>query len=349
VFIGLALFERNIMLNLIIPQKIMEGETIGICTPSLPAYSISNEVFENGLKNIEKAGFVVKLGELTHRRSSEGYRSGAPKERAQELMDLFIDPSVKAILTTIGGMNSNSLIPYLDFELIKRNPKIFCGYSDITSLHLSIMKYSHLATYYGPGLMPHWSEYPDAISDSIQSFYEAIEAKERILKPFYKWSNHSRDWQTDTWKTIPREWKENEGWKVLNPGKANAPIVLCNLNTLMSAAGTDYFPEVEGMILLIEEMDAPISKEERSLRQLQLMGVFDKIDGLIMGKPEKLKLEGAPFGLDELLMEIIGPRNYPIISGFDCSHTIAMHTIRQQSLVSFEAIGDYLDQIKIYG
>lgn len=140
------------MLNLTIPQSIKQGETIGICTPSMPAYSISNEVFENGLKNIEKAGFKVKLGNLTEKRASEGYRSGSPKERAKELMALFIDPSVKAIITTIGGMTSNSLIPFLDFEVIKRNPKIFCGYSDITSLHLSLMKYSNLATYYGPGL-----------------------------------------------------------------------------------------------------------------------------------------------------------------------------------------------------
>lgn len=334
--------------NLTIPPTIKKGETIGICTPSMPAYSISNEVFENGLKNIEKADFKVRLGSLTKNRASEGYRSAGPEERAKELMDLFIDPSVKAILATIGGMNSNSLIPYLDFEVIKRNPKIFCGYSDITSLHLSIMKYSNLATYYGPGLMPHWSEYPDAVNDSTQSFLEALEPKERILKPFSKWSNHSRDWQTDAWKTLPRQWNHNTGWKILNPGKVTAPVLLCNLNTLISAAGTDYFPDVQGKVLLIEEMDAPLSKEERSLRQLQLMGVFDKIDGLIMGKPENLKLEGAPFGLDELLMEIVGLRKYPIISGFDCSHTIPMHTIRQQSLISFEANGDYMDQIKVH-
>jgi muramoyltetrapeptide carboxypeptidase len=306
-------------------------------------------VFENGLKNIEKAGFKVKLGSLTQNRATEGYRSAGPKERAKELMELFIDPSVKAILTTIGGMNSNSLIPYLDFEVIKRNPKIFCGYSDITSLHLSLMKYSNLATYYGPGLMPHWSEYPDAINDSVQSFLEALEAKDRILKPFHKWSNHSRDWLTDAWKTLPRQWNNNTGWKILNPGKVSAPILLCNLNTLMSAAGTDYFPDVQGKVLLIEEMDAPLSKEERSLRQLQLMSVFDKIDGLIMGKPENLKLEGAPFGLDDLLMEIVGERKYPIISGFDCSHTIPMHTIRQHALISFEANGGYLDEIKVHG
>jgi muramoyltetrapeptide carboxypeptidase len=336
------------MLKLTIPQSIKLGEAVGICTPSMPAYSISNEVFENGLKNVEKAGFKVKLGNLTKKRASEGYRSAGPTERAKELMDLFIDPSVKAILTTIGGMNSNSLIPYLDFEVIKRNPKIFCGYSDITSLHLSLMKYSNLATYYGPGLMPHWSEYPDAINESVQSFLEALEAKDRILKPFHKWSNHSRDWQTDAWKVLPRQWNLNTGWKILNPGKVSAPILLCNLNTLMSAAGTDYFPDVKGKVLLIEEMDAPLSKEERSLRQLQLMGVFDKIDGLIMGKPENLKLEGAPFGLDDLLMEIVGQRKYPIISGFDCSHTIPMHTIRQHSLISFEANGASLDQIKVH-
>ena len=112
-------------LNLTIPPRIKQGETVGICTPSIPAYSISNEVFENGLNNVEKAGFKVKLGNLTENRASQGYRSAGPKERAKELMDLFVDPSVKAMLTTIGGMNSNSLIPYLEFEVIKKKSQDF--------------------------------------------------------------------------------------------------------------------------------------------------------------------------------------------------------------------------------
>jgi muramoyltetrapeptide carboxypeptidase LdcA involved in peptidoglycan recycling len=156
-------------------------------------------------------------------------------------MELFCDPEVDGIITTIGGMNSNSIIPYLDFDKIKNNPKVFCGYSDITSLHLASMNSST-----------------------------------REIRAYRKWSNHFRDWKSDAWKKEAREWQENDGWKVLNKGEVEAEIVVCNLNTLMSSAGTPYFPDLESRVLLIEEMYAPMSREERSLMQLRLMGVFEK-------------------------------------------------------------------------
>lgn len=335
------------MKKLLIPPALASGDVIGICTPSTPAYTENPEIFEIGIANLSKHGFNVKLGKLTSAKKSQGYRSGTPQERAQELMELFCDPSVKAILCTIGGMNSNSLIPYLDFDLIKKNPKIFCGYSDITSLHLAIGYYSNLATYYGPGVIPHWGDYPDGIKASIASFMEATSNKKRVIKPFSKWSNHFRDWKNGDWKTVAREWQSNEGWKVLSPGECEAPIIAANLNTLVSAAGTAYFPDLTGKVLLLEEMYAPLSREERSLRQLQLMGVFDCIAGLIIGKPENLILEGAPFGLDDLILEIVGKRSYPIISGFDCSHTIPMHTIRQGACVEIKATSPLLSEMAI--
>lgn len=333
--------------SLVVPKSIKAGDNIGICTPSIPGYALSNEVFENGLRNLEKEGFKYKLGLVTKNRSTQGYRSASPQDRAEELMELFCDPEVDGIITTIGGMNSNSLIPYIDFEKIKHNPKVFCGYSDITSLHLALMKYANLATFYGPGLMPHWCEYPDAVEESVGSFLASMNSSTREIRPFSKWSNHFRDWKSDAWKKEAREWQENAGWKVLNQGEVEAEIVVSNLNTLMSSAGTPYFPDLEGRVLLIEEMYAPMSRQERSLMQLRLMGVFDKISGLIFGKPEQLVLEEAPFGFEELILEVVGERGYPIISNFDCSHTIPMHTIRQHSIISFKADKDFLEYIEV--
>lgn len=330
-------------MNIIKPNKLNKGDTMGIFTPSSPAYKANEELFICGINNLKKIGFKVKLGFLTEQRTSQGYRSGSAEDRAKEFMDLIKDDEVKALISTIGGMNSNSMIPFLDFDLIREKRKIICGYSDVTSLHLSILKYSGLKTLYGPAVMTWFGEYPNGIEESIKSFLTATmdsEIKERKLVPFKRWSNHFRDWSNGDWKNVPREWNENDGWKVLNPGVVEDEIVVANLNTLISSAGTDYFPDVEGKILLIEEMAAPWSKEERSFRQLQLIGVFDKISGLIMGKAEMPNDEGAPFGLDELLMEIVGQRSYPIISEFDCSHTIPMHTIGERCLVALEAKDD---------
>ena len=328
-----------------IPPRLKPGDTIGICTPSFPGYTISEEVFAVGIKNIEAHGYVVKQGFVTAKRMQQGYRSASPQERARELMELFLDTEVKGIITTIGGMNSSSIVQFLDFEMIKGNPKVFCGYSDITSLHLALMNFAGLATYYGPGVMGHWSDWPSGISESLKSFFDALKNERRILKPFSRWSNHSRDWKTDDWKILPREWKENYGWKILNQGYAKAPVVVCNLNTLSGVCGTDLFPNLDGKILVLEEMSAPLSKEERSLVQLKMMGVFDKILGLLIGKPEFYNQEDADFGLNELILEVVGTRNYPIISDFDCSHTIPMHTIRQGSLMEINAQGGYLSEI----
>ena len=322
------------------PLGLKFGDSIGIFTPSTPAYIFSEEKFQLGIKVIEELGFKVKLGFLTEKRHSEGYRSGSGKDRADEFMSLYKDPKIKCLISTIGGMNSNSMIPYLDFEYIKNNPKIICGYSDVTSLHLSILHYSGLRTFYGPALMSWFSEWPFGETETMTSFLNAVSTETsypRLLEPFPMWSNHMREWGDESWKLVQRKWTDNEGWRVLNPGQVKGEIIICNLNTLVSAAGTEYFPNLENRILLIEEMAAPFSRVERNLTQLKLMGIFDKISGLIIGKPEMPNSENAPFSLDELTMEIIGDKSFPIVSQFDISHTCPMHTLSQLTNISLKA------------
>jgi muramoyltetrapeptide carboxypeptidase LdcA involved in peptidoglycan recycling len=191
--------------------------------------------------------------------------------------------------------------------------------------------------------MTWFGEYPNGIKESVESFFDATmksHLKERTLEPFPYWSNHIRNWSNGDWKNLKRKWNKSTPWKVLNNGFAIGEIIVANLNTLLSAAGTDYFPDLEDKILLVEDMDAAWSEQERSFRQLQLMGVFEKISGLIIGKPESPKNEGAAFGLNELILEITGKRNYPIVSEFDCSHCVPMHTIAEHSKVSLMANED---------
>jgi muramoyltetrapeptide carboxypeptidase LdcA involved in peptidoglycan recycling len=158
----------------------------------------------------------------------------------------------------------------------------------------------------------------------------------KIAQPA-KWSNHARNWLNGDWKNLPREWQVNDGWRTLSPGAVTAPILAANFNTLMSAAGTSYWPDFKGRLLLIEDMEATMSRTERHLRQLSMSGAFDQIAGLIVGKPEVFKLEGAPFSYDELIMEVVGPRPYPIVTNFDCSHCVPMITVPQLTPVTLEA------------
>jgi len=328
-------------MDLLVPKALAPGSRIGIFTPSSPAYRDNEELFRNGIRNLERLGFRVKLGSVTERRGSEGYRSATPEARAREFMDLIEDENVDGLIATIGGTNSNSLVPFLDFEAIRKNPKVVCGYSDVTSLHLAILHYSGLRTFYGPAAMTWFGDWPDGIPESDESFLDAVRRHfrgTRTLRPFPRWSNHRRPWATGEWKSVPREWRENAGWKVLQPGNAEAPIVLANLSTLISAAGTPYFPDLRGKILLVESMSAAFSTEERNLRQLQLMGVFDEIAGLLVGKPEWPDAQGAPFSHNDLILEIVGrKRKYPVVTEFDCAHTVPMLTIAQMTPMKIAA------------
>jgi len=327
-------------MNVIKPQALSQGDTIGVITPSTPANVLFREKHLHGIKVLEEMGFVVKEGSLTAKATSQGYRTGSPKERAEEFMELIRDDTVKCIITTIGGMNSSSMIPYLDFQAIRNNPKIFCGFSDITSLHLSILHYAGLSTFYGPAVMASFGEYPTVVEGTKESFLSSISIETkypRVLSPFPRWSDHFRDAKTDTWRTEKRVYQKNDGWRILSEGKVTSNIIVANLSTLLTAAGTPYFPDLRGNVLLIETMHASFASEERALRQLQLMGVFDIIKGLIIGKPEVLDTQAAPFTHDDLVMEVVGKRNYPIISNFDCSHTVPMHTIAQMSKVELLA------------
>jgi len=327
---------------LLSPFALKPGDTIGIFTPSTPAYADNPELFLNAIRVLERLGFRVKLGALTARRASQGYRAGTPEERAAEFMALIEDPEVRGLMSTLGGMNSNSLTPFLDFQKIRAARKVICGFSDVTSLHLAILKHARLRTFYGPALMAGMGEWPDGMPETIESFLAVTQshrAGTRGIAPFSRWSNHFRNWANGDWKNVPREWHSNPGWRVLVEGEATGPLVALNLNTLVASAGTPEWPEFSGRLLLIEEMFCPMSRFERSLRQLERIGVFDQIAGLLVGKPEKPDAEGAPFDRDALLLEVLGPRvgRYPIVTEVDVSHTVPMHTVPQEVAATLRA------------
>ncbi|MEY3902819.1 MAG: hypothetical protein RL189_2125, partial [Pseudomonadota bacterium] len=124
--------------SLLVPRRLRKGDTIGIFTPSVPAYQHNLGLFENGIRNLQKMGFSVKLGTLTAAHAAQGYRSGSGQERAAEFMSLIEDTSIRGLISTIGGYNSSSMLPFLDFEKIAKSQKVICGYSDVTSLHMAI-------------------------------------------------------------------------------------------------------------------------------------------------------------------------------------------------------------------
>ena len=335
------------MRSLTRPAALRPGDTIGICTPSFPAHVAFRAKYLHGVDELKRLGFRVIEGSLTARATAQGARSGTPQERAAEINELFANREVRAIITTIGGSNSSSLVPYLDFAAVRANPKIFCGYSDITSLHLAFMRHAGLSTFYGPAVMPSFGEWPELPHEMVESFLDAtmrhVSGSRELVAPS-RWSRHMRDARTEAWRTEPRTWEPHAGWRTVTRGAAEGPTLALNLNTLRSNTGTPEMPDFDGAILFIEDMSSSPTQAERSFRHLAALGVFSKIAGLVWGRVEHWSDEGCPISVEDLLLEAIRGElgrdpAFPIATDFDCCHTTPMLTLAQGVRVRLDTQG----------
>ncbi|MGD6968250.1 S66 family peptidase [Rossellomorea vietnamensis] len=305
------------------PGRLKEGDTIGIITPSSPAPVLFTERYQRGLTQLKNMGFNVLEGKCS--KTSQGYRSAPIKERAEEINEFIRDEKVKAIISTIGGTNSNSLLPYLDYQTLKAQPKIIMGYSDVTALLLGIYARTGMTTFYGPAIVPSFGEFPEMLPKGREYFEQAVINPEPLpytLDIPAEWTEEMLDWRTQT-----REKKmiSNIGWKSLREGKARGKLIGGNLNTLSGIIASDYFPELTGAILFIEDSFKDMAVQERSLSMLKLAGVFDVIEGLIVGKHEHFDDSKAPFTFEDLLLEVLDGREIPILTNVDIGHTFPSH------------------------
>jgi len=327
------------MRPLVRPPALRPGDTIAVCTPSAPGHTRFRAKYLHGVEVLRRLGFRVVEGPLTARATDQGHRAGTPRERADELNALFADRNVRAIITTIGGYTSQSAVPYLDFDVIRARPKVFCGYSDITSLHLALMHHAGLSTFYGPAVMPSFGEWPDVLPETRDSFLDAVMRHtegSRSLRPPKAWSDHFRDATTDAWKTQPRRMTPNEGWRVVRPGTVEGPALICNVSTLLSNAGTEVFPDAAGAVLFLEDMASSPPVAERRFRHLKSLGVFDVARAVVWGKVEDRSGESG-LTVEDVLLEVLDDVALPVVTGFDCCHTVPMLTLAQGTPVRLTA------------
>lgn len=184
--------------------------TIGIFSPSSPATVSASKRFERAKAFLEEKNFHIVEGSLTGK--SDYYRSGSPQKRAEELNELLRNPSVDIIMSTIGGTNSNSMLPYIDYEAFQRNPKIIIGYSDASAILLALYAKTGISTFYGPALVPSFGEFEPLVNDTYKFFEEYFLQPQtlpyEIQKPPY-WSDEPVNWleKTVEKKVIKNEWK----------------------------------------------------------------------------------------------------------------------------------------------
>ena len=317
----------------ILPPPLKPGDTIAFYTPSSPATHYAPTRFERAKSFLASKGYNLKAGTLTG--ESDSYRSGSIQARADELNDLIHDESVRCIMSTIGGMNSNALLPYIDYEALKKDPKIIIGYSDVTALLFGIYNKTGLQTYYGPALVASFGEIGYFLEQTYQYFEDVIVKQKfpySIKNPQY-WTDEYLDWEKQTQEKP----KTPNKLITINSGIATGRLIAGNLNTFEGIFGTDYMPEIkQGDILLIEDSFKDPATIERSFAHLKLAGVFDRLGGLVLGKHEKFDDKGSGRKPYEIMMEVISETCLPILAEYDCSHNHPMITLPIGSNVTLD-------------
>lgn len=297
----------------LIPPKLKKGDIIRIIAPSRSLKLISEETKKIAHTRFEDMGLTLSFG--MHVEESDEFASSAIQSRIDDLHQAFADKNIKAILTVIGGFNSNQLLRYIDWNLIKNNPKIFCGYSDITALNNAIYAKTGLITYSGP----HYSSFGQKLhfDYTLEYFKKCLFSNEQFDIVA------SNDWSDDTWyfDQEKRELISNKGFLVIHEGQATGTIVGANLCTLNLLQGTEYMPSLKNSILFIEDdYESAPHTFDRDLQSLIHQPCFKEIKGMVIGRFQKVSKM-----TDDLLKQIVETKkelkNIPIIAGIDFGHT----------------------------
>lgn len=280
-------------MNIIKPQKLQKGDTITIIAP---AGNVDKDKILNSVKYFENMGYKVKLGKNIF--NQDRYLAGSDNERLEDLHNAFSDKETKAILCARGGYGCLRIIEKIDYNLIQNNPKIFCGYSDITALSLMFLKETGLITFSGPMIKSDFQ--PEDIDQfTTSNFWETLANSEMIL-------------------TAP-------SLKVYKEGSSEGILWGGNLATVCSLCGTDYLPD-EKFIFFAEDLNEPVYKIDRYFRQLLNIKKFrQNICAVIIG--DFSGINEYKYQLDILFNEIANELKVPVYGGYQITHDKAKVTI----------------------
>lgn len=281
--------ESGSIPELIKPPRLKEGATLGLVAPASPIYDPAQ--FDEMLVTLEGLGYNLKLGE--HVRDRNGYLAGKDEDRAQDLMDMFTDDSVDGILCVRGGWGCNRILPLLDFKVIKKNPKVFAGFSDITSLHMAILKKTGLITFHGPVGKSEWNSF------TLNSWNKVVKAGSEFRY------------------TIPEDDVNNF---TITKGKATGKLLGGNLSVLVSLIGSEYLPDFKDAILYLEDVGEDVYRIDRMLTQLKLSGILDEINGFVFGKCTDCDAGSNSLSLKEVFADHISLLDIPAFYGAMISH-----------------------------
>ena len=282
------------------PPRLHLGDTVGIVAPASPPDR--TDAVDRAVAALEDLGFKVKLGRNIRKR--KGFLAGTDEQRASDLMQLFQDTQVRAIFCLRGGYGSARLLALLDFNCIRRNPKIFVGYSDITALHGALLRQASLVTFHGPMLGSDLAK-PDADAFTVGSFLNMVT-------------------EPKVCGSIGAD-RVTNGVTILRRGVARGRLVGGNLSILCSLLGTPFMPPFKGGILFFEEIGEEPYRLDRMLTQLLNAGLLQQLAGVAIGMHINCE-DSEPHRRDsrqtvqDVLRDRLMPLRIPIVMNFPFGH-----------------------------
>jgi len=296
-----------------IPKKLKKGDTIHVISPATSLKIIPESQREATNLRFRSLGLNVTFSENAE--EFDEFESSSIDSRIVDFHKAFLDKKVNAIITTIGGFNSNQLLGHINYGLIKKNPKVFCGYSDITALQNAIYKKTKLVTYSGP----HYSTF-----GMHTGFEYTLEYFKKCLMSDVAFEvKAAEEWSDDQWflNQSKRLFIKNDGMKTIFEGKATGTILGGNLCTFNLLQGTEFMPSLKKALLFIEDDESSNPKLfDRNLQSLTHQPDFEWVKAIIIGRFQKASQMTGPL-LEKIIKSKKELKNMPIIYNADFGHT----------------------------
>jgi muramoyltetrapeptide carboxypeptidase len=298
------------------PKRLAAGDTVAIVAPASATFNTLD--LQIAKESLEALGLKVEVG--AHVLDRHGYLAGQDKDRAGDINRYFADPGIRAVLPLRGGWGASRVLPSLDFDSIRRNPKIVLGYSDITALHMAIAAKTGLITFHGPNGMGRWDEFSVNWVKRVLFDGEAVTLENVHDKGEFLVQTENRV-------------------QTITPGTARGRILGGNLTVLTAIMGSPYVPDFDGAILFVEDVGEDVYRIDRMLTTLKLAGVLDRIRGFVWGTCSECE-PGSGYGsltFEEIFADHIAPLRIPSWQGAMIGHRTPQFTIPEGVEVEIDA------------
>ena len=285
--------------NIIKPERLRVGDTVAVVAP---ASGVSDETFDEGLKNLEELGFKTKVGR--NARGGQGFLAGTDSERLSDLHWAFQDSEVKGVWCIRGGYGTSRILPKINYDLIKRRPKVFIGFSDITALHLAIFQRTGLITFHGPNGASSFTEY------TKKHLLETLTSAKSGLRVDLPSAPEDED---------PAQYKAI----VINGGKARGRLIGGNLSLIAALNGTPFgMKDLKGKILFLEDVGEAPYRVDRMLTQMRQTYDLRSLAGIALGVFTRTEndLDSPSQSMIDVLRERLGGLGIPVIYGLSFGH-----------------------------